>query len=44
MKGHTAIGNILQTEYGVKDLTPYEEIEYEIERCCQCGKQIQRID
>lgn len=31
MKGNATIAEILQKEYGVKDLTPYEEIEYEIE-------------
>lgn len=32
MKGNETIAKILQEEYGVKDLTPYEEIDYEIEK------------
>lgn len=31
MKGHSTIAKILQNEYDVKDLTPYEEIDYVIE-------------
>ena len=31
MKGNTVIAEILKDEYGIADLTPYEEIEYEIE-------------
>lgn len=31
MKGNARIAEILQTEYNIKDLTPYEEIEWEIE-------------
>lgn len=31
MKGNARIAEILQNEYGVKDLTPYEDIEWEIE-------------
>lgn len=31
MKGNARIAEILQKEYDVKSLTPYEEIEYEIE-------------
>ena len=32
MKGHKRIAEILQKEYGVKDLSIYEDITYEIER------------
>lgn len=32
MKGNETIAKILCEDYGVKDLTPYEEIEYEIQR------------
>ena len=31
MKGNAIIAEILQKEYGIKDLTPYEEIKYEIQ-------------
>ena len=31
MKGNATIAEILKDEYGIEDLTPYEEIEYEIE-------------
>lgn len=31
MKGNETIAKILKEEYGVEDLTPYEEIDYEIE-------------
>lgn len=31
MKGNTEIAEILKDRYGIDDLTPYEEIEYEIE-------------
>ncbi len=31
MKGNERIAKILQNEYGVEDLTPYEDIEWEIE-------------
>lgn len=31
MKGNARIAKILQEEYGVKDLTPYEDIKWEIE-------------
>ena len=30
MTGNKIIADILKTEYGVKNLTPYEEINYEI--------------
>lgn len=32
MKGNAIIAEILQKDYGIKDLTDYEEIEYEIQR------------
>ena len=32
MKGNRRIAEILCNEYGIEDLTPYEEIEYEIDR------------
>lgn len=32
MKGNSRIGEILQKEYGIKDLSIYEDIAYEIER------------
>ena len=32
MLGNERIAEILQKEYGVEDLTPYEEIDYEIQR------------
>lgn len=32
MEGNKRIAEILQKEYDVKDLTPYEEIDYEIQR------------
>lgn len=32
MKGNAKIAEILQKDYGIKDLTDYEEIEYEIQR------------
>lgn len=32
MKGNAIIAEILQKDYGIKDLTGYEEIEYEIQR------------
>lgn len=32
MKGHSRVGEILQKEYGVKNLSVYEDITYEIER------------
>ena len=31
MKGNETIAKILQEEYDIKNLTPYEEIDYEIE-------------
>ena len=32
MKGHSTIAEILQKEYNIKNLTPYEEIDYEVEQ------------
>lgn len=40
MKGHSRIAEILQNEYEIKDLTPYEEIDYEIE---QFTEEISRV-
>lgn len=40
MLGNTTIAEILHKEYDIKDLTPYEEIEYEIE---QYSKEISRV-
>ena len=40
MKGNKTIAKILHEEYNIKDLTPYEEIEYEIE---QFTEEISRV-
>ena len=40
MKGNETIAKILHEKYDIKDLTPYEEIEYEIE---QFTEEISRV-